>query len=147
MKLPHCARPSISFFISAIIERKKNLSVELKHAELTILTMYEELQIVRDSEAQEDNLKKRVKELGKTVEEANQLVLRKEAELVKRTKAVQKANAQLKTIQEMIENELADNKHCEYLLKVFMMRDTNKNKKTALKEKSVAASASSTGKN
>ena len=109
--------------------------------------MYEELQIVRDSEAQEDNLKKRVKELGKTVEEANQLVLRKEAELVKRTKAVQKANAQLKTIQEMIENELADNKHCEYLLKVFMMRDTNKNKKTALKEKSVAASASSTGKN
>ena len=108
--------------------------------------MYEELQIVRDSEAQEDNLKKRVKELGKTVEEANQLVLRKEAELVKRTKAVQKANAQLKTIQEMIENELADNKHCEYLLKVFMMRDTNKNKKTALKEKSVAASASSTGK-
>ena len=140
-------RQNILFFIPAIIERKKNLSVELKHAELTILTMYEELQIVRDSEAQEDNLKKRVKELGKTVEEANQLVLRKEAELVKRTKAVQKANAQLKTIQEMIENELADNKHCEYLLKVFMMRDTNKNKKTALKEKSVAASASSTGKN
>ena len=135
----------------AIIERKKDLSVNLKYAEMTILSMYEELQIVRESESAEDDLKKRVKELGKTVEvfcsklfnifvyifhsavclhffmqEADQLVSRKEAELVKRTKAVQRANAQLKSIQEMIENELADNKHCEYLLKVFMMRDTGK---------------------
>ena len=53
---------------------------------------------------------------------------RKESELVKRTKAVQKANDQLKTIQEMIENELADNKHSEYLLKVFKMRDASKSK-------------------
>ena len=30
--------------------------------------MYEELQIVRESESAEDDLKKRVKELGKTVE-------------------------------------------------------------------------------
>ena len=53
---------------------------------------------------------------------------KKESELVKRTKAVQKANDQLKTIQEMIENELADNKHSEYLLKVFKMRDASKSK-------------------
>ena len=55
-------------------------------------------------------------------------VAKKESELVKRTKAVQKANDQLKTIQEMIENELADNKHSEYLLKVFKMRDASKSK-------------------
>ena len=52
----------------AIIERKKDLSVNLKYAEMTILSMYEELQIVRESESTEDDLKKRVKELGKTVE-------------------------------------------------------------------------------
>ena len=52
----------------AIIERKKDLSVNLKYAEMTILSMYEELQIVRESESAEDDLKKRVKELGKTVE-------------------------------------------------------------------------------
>ena len=158
----------------AIIERKKDLSVNLKYAEMTILSMYEELQIVRESESAEDDLKKRVKELGKTVEvfclqlfnifvyiihsafslhffiqEADQLVSRKEAELVKRTKAVQRANAQLKSIQEMIENELADNKHCEYLLKVFMMRDTGKSKKANASnkhEKSVAGSTSTIGK-
>ena len=45
----------------AIIERKKDLSVNLKYAEMTILTMYEELQIVRESEAKEDDLKKCVK--------------------------------------------------------------------------------------
>ena len=83
------------------------------------------------------------------IQEADQLVSRKEAELVKRTKAVQRANAQLKSIQEMIENELADNKHCEYLLKVFMMRDTGKSKKANASnkhEKSVAGSTSTIGK-
>ena len=46
----------------------------------------------------------------------------------------------------MIENELADNKHCEYLLKVFMMRDTGKNRKSNAKhEKTVAASNSTSG--
>ena len=51
-------------------------------SEMCILTMYEELQIVRESESTEDDLKKRVKILGKTVEEAEELVSRKESELV-----------------------------------------------------------------
>ena len=107
----------------AMVERKKDLSVNLKYAELTTLSMYEELQIVRATEAMEDDLKVQVKKLQRDVTEAAQLVSRKEQELVKRTKAVQRANDQLKTIQEMIENELADNKHSEYLMKVFMTRD------------------------
>ena len=71
-------------------------------------------------------------------------VAKKESELVKRTKAVQRANDQLKTIQEMIENELADNKHSEYLLKVFKMRDASKSKANAVKsEKSISETATS----
>ena len=58
----------------AIVERKKDLSVNLKYAELTILSMYEELQIVRATEDTEDDLKASVKELGNTVTEADQLV-------------------------------------------------------------------------
>ena len=58
----------------AIVERKKDLSVNLKYAELTILSMYEELQIVRATEDMEDDLKASVKELGNTVTEADQLV-------------------------------------------------------------------------
>ena len=57
----------------AIVERKKDLSVNLKYAELTILSMYEELQIVRATEDTEDDLKAKVKELGNTVTEADQL--------------------------------------------------------------------------
>ena len=110
----------------AITERKKELAVNLKYAELTILSMYEELQIVRSTEVTEDDLKKRVKELGKAETDADQMVAHKESQLVKRTKAVQKANDQLKSIQEMIENELADNKHSEYLLKLFLIRDSGK---------------------
>ena len=69
-------------------------------------------------------------------------VASKESQLVKRTKAVQRANDQLKTIQEMIENELADNKHSEYLIKLFLMRDHSKSKASASKnEKSVAATS------
>ena len=51
-----------------------DLSVNLKYAELTILSMYEELQIVRATEDTEDDLKASVKELGNTVTEADQLV-------------------------------------------------------------------------
>ena len=123
--------------VLAICERKKDLAVNLKYAELTVLSMYEELQIIRATEITEDNLKKQVKELGRAVTEADQLVTNKETQLVRRTKAVQKANDQLKSIQEMIENELADNKHSEYLLKVFMMRDGQKTK-AVKSEKSLA---------
>ena len=126
--------------LQAIIEKKKEMSVNLKHAEVTVLTMYEELQIVRATEVTEDNLKKRVKELRREEMEAEQLVASKESQLIKRTKAVQRANDQLKTIQEMIENELADNKHSEYLIKLFLMRDHKKSKTNEKNEKSVAAS-------
>ena len=126
--------------LQAIIEKKKEMSVNLKHAEVTVLTMYEELQIVRATEVTEDNLKKRVKELRREEMEADQLVASKESQLIKRTKAVQRANDQLKTIQEMIENELADNKHSEYLIKLFLMRDHKKSKTNEKNEKSVAAS-------
>ena len=79
-------------------------------------------------------------------------VAHKEGQLVKRTKAVQRANDQLKSIQEHIENELADNKHSEYLLRLFAMRDsssaakampTNKAASTSTvhSEKKVAATA------
>ena len=51
-----------------------DLSVNLKYAELTILSMYEELQIVRATEDTEDDLKASVKQLGNTVTEADQLV-------------------------------------------------------------------------
>ena len=106
--------------------------------------MYEELQIVRATEVTEDNLKKRVKELRREEKEAEQLVASKESQLIKRTKAVQRANDQLKTIQEMIENELADNKHSEYLIKLFLMRDHKKSKASAAKnEKSVASTSNS----
>ena len=60
--------------LQAIIERKKEMSVNLKYAEVTVLTMYEELQIVRATEVTEDNLKKRVKELRREEMEAEQLV-------------------------------------------------------------------------
>ena len=130
--------------LQAIIEKKKELSVNLKHSEVTVLTMYEELQIVRATEVTEDNLKKRVKELRREEKEAEQLVASKESQLIKRTKAVQRANDQLKTIQEMIENELADNKHSEYLIKLFLMRDHKKSKASAAKnEKSVASTSNS----
>ena len=52
----------------------EDLSVNLKYAELTILSMYEELQIVRATEDTEDDLKASVKQLGNTVTEADQLV-------------------------------------------------------------------------
>ena len=58
----------------AIVQRKKDMSVNLKYAELTILSMYEELQIVRATETTEDDLKAKVRELGETVLEADQLV-------------------------------------------------------------------------
>ena len=60
--------------LQKIIERKKELSVNLKYAELTILTMYEELQVVRSTQATEDDLKKQVKELGRAVTDVDQLV-------------------------------------------------------------------------
>ena len=57
-----------------IVAKKKELSVNLKYAELTILSMYEELQIVRATEETEDDLKLKVKELQKAVTDADQLV-------------------------------------------------------------------------
>jgi uncharacterized protein YlxW (UPF0749 family) len=50
------------------------MAVNLKYAELTILSMYEELQVLRSTQAREDDLKKQVKELGKTVTDSDQMV-------------------------------------------------------------------------
>ena len=47
----------------------------------------------------------------------------KEQQLVRRTKVVQTSNDQLKSMQEMVEMELADNKHSEYLLRLFASRE------------------------
>ena len=47
----------------------------------------------------------------------------KELQLVRRTKVVQMSNDQLKSMQEMVEMELADNKHSEYLLRLFASRE------------------------
>jgi hypothetical protein len=71
-----------------------------------------------------------------------QQVANKESQLIKRTKAVQKASDQLKSIQEMVENELADNKHSEYLLKLFIMRDTAKDKDSCQTSETALANTS-----
>lgn len=47
----------------------------------------------------------------------------KEQQLIKRSKVVQTSNDQLKSLQELVETELADNKHSEYLLRLFASRE------------------------
>ena len=47
-----------------IVEKKKELSVKLKYAEASVITLYEGLQIIRSTQPSEDALRERVKRLG-----------------------------------------------------------------------------------
>lgn len=51
-------------------------------------------------------------------------VKQKESQLIRRKKIVQTSNDQLKSLQELVETELADNKHSEYLLRLFASRES-----------------------
>ncbi len=54
----------------------------------------------------------------------------KEQQLIRRNKVVQMSNDQLKSLQEMVETELADNKHSEYLIRLFASRENTAAGKT-----------------
>ena len=101
------------------MERKKDLAVKLKYGEIAAISLYEELQIIRSTQPAEDDLRMQVRDLGRLVDEVEEQVREKENMLIKRRKRVRTLNENVKAIQEMIENELADNKYSEYLMRLF----------------------------
>ena len=51
----------------ALVEKKREISVELKYAELTMICFYEELQILQDTQEKEDELDGNLKTLEITL--------------------------------------------------------------------------------
>lgn len=60
--------------LQTTVEQKKNLATKLKYAEIKIITLYEELQIIRSTQPSEDELRRRVEHLGELVTEIDQQV-------------------------------------------------------------------------
>ena len=114
--------------LQASIQQKKDLAVKSKYAEIMITTLYEELQIIRASETTEDDMKRRVDNCKQIVSDIDVQVTKKENQLVKRANFVNSYNEKVKTIHEVVENELADNKYSEYLMKLFKNRDLQSKK-------------------
>ena len=62
--------------LSALVEKKRDLSVEMKYAELNMICLYEELQIIQDTQDGEDELQRNVKALENALEDIDAKVFR-----------------------------------------------------------------------
>lgn len=61
--------------LQAMAERKRTMSVELRYADISIITLYEQLQVVQLTQVIEDKLRINVERLGGLVRHIEKQVL------------------------------------------------------------------------
>lgn len=60
---------SFDVYLSALVDERRKVSVELKYAELTMICLYEEQMIIQDTQETEDRLDRSVRQLERNLAE------------------------------------------------------------------------------
>ena len=112
-----------------IVNKKKSLSVELKFAEISMIGLYEESQVLKSHKMEEETLTQEAAKLDELACEIEAKIGDVKAKLEKISAKVTRFTDLLRATEDTIAGELADNKHAEYLKKLYHLKDSIKSSK------------------
>ena len=98
---------------------KNALEAKLKYAELSIVFLFEEFQIVNQDQELEATLKSDLERQKVSLEKITTKLQYIEKQLKTKQKNVENYKEQKKSIDEMVEKELSDNKHSDFLWSLY----------------------------
>ena len=125
--------------IFELVCEKDELETRLKFAEISAILLYEEFQVVNQDQVQADqifldliphsqkleaDLKAEVVRQERSLDKLNVKLLEVEKTLAVKQKNVDSLKEQKKNIYEMVERELSDNKHSEFLWALYHKKPT-----------------------
>ena len=133
--------------IFQMVCEKNVLEAALKFAEISSLLLFEEFQIVNQDQILEANLKSEVARQETNLEKLNAKIADVDRQLIIKQKNVENLKDQRKSINEVVERELSDNKHAEYLWALYDRKPTSQKKQDAYENFGIEVEASSIGVN
>lgn len=131
--------------IFKMVCEKNQLEAALKFAEISTVLLYEEFQIVNQDQTLEANLKAEVLKQETDLEKLNTKIADVDMQLVIKQKNVENLKDQKKSIHEIVERELSDNKHAEYLWGLYNQKPTSQKKQDSYEHFGINVSPSLTG--
>ena len=114
------------------VEERRERSVRLKYAELRMISVYEELQVLAAAQIEEDEKLAKVDALRAALNDIDEKLGQKDQEMASLAEERSKYTECLKSLHVKMEKELVDNKHAKYLAKLFNLRRGKKSKKAKL---------------
>lgn len=117
--------------IFQMVCEKNILEAALKFAEISSLLLFEEFQIINQDQILEANLKSEVARQETNIEKLNAKIADVDRQLIVKQKNVENLKDQRKSINEVVERELSDNKHAEYLWALYNRKPTSQKKQDA----------------
>ena len=130
--------------IFKMVCEKNELEAALKFAEISSVLLYEEFQIVNQDQILEANLKAEVLSQETNLDKLNAKIADVDRQLVIKQKNVENLKDQKKSIHEVVERELSDNKHAEYLWSLYNQKPTSQKKQDAYENFGISVSSSGT---
>ena len=131
--------------IFRMVCEKNALEAGLKFAEISSVLLYEEYQIVNQDQTLEANLKSEVLKQETSLDKLNSKISDVDRQLIIKQKNVENLKDQQKSIHEVVERELSDNKHAEYLWELYNRKPTSQKKQDAYESFGITVTPSSTG--
>ena len=126
-----------------LVCEKDKIETRLKFAEISATIFYEEYQIVNQDQDLEANHKANVAKQEASLNKLNAKLADVERQLIVKQKNVENLKEQKKSIQEMVERELSDNKHAEYLWRLYNKKPTSTQKQEAYEKFTLDVESSS----
>ena len=131
--------------IFKMVCEKNFLEAALKFAEISSLLLFEEFQIVNQDQILEANLKAGVFKQETNLEKLNGKIADVERQLIIKQKNVENLKDQMKSINEVVERELSDNKHAEYLWALYNRKPTSQKKQDSYEHFGIEVGTSNIG--
>jgi WD40 repeat protein len=102
-----------------MVHEKTSLEAKLKYAELSVVFLFEEFQIVNQDQELEATLKSNLERQKASLEKITTKLLHVEKQLKAKQKNVENYKEQRNSIDEIVEKELSDNKHSDFLWSLY----------------------------
>ena len=129
--------------IFKMVCEKNQLEAQLKFAEISSVLLFEEFQIINQDLQHEANLKSEVVKQERELEKLDMKISDVEKQLVIKQKSVENLKDQKKGIHEIVERELSDNKHAEFLWSLYNQKPTSQKKQDSYEGFGIQVSSSS----
>ena len=105
--------------VFGMVYQKSEIEAKLKYAELSVVFLFEEFQIVNQDQELEATLKSDLERQKASLEKITTKLQYVEKQLKTKQKNVENYKEQKKSIDEVVEKELSDNKHSDFLWSLY----------------------------